>query len=81
MARRREQIARVFAYVADVTYVGRAALLALGALVLLGATALTLGRSVVGGGLPSEHRPNDTAQDLQPSHTKRAMISPPRIFM
>lgn len=41
VARRREQIARVFAYVADVTYVGRAALLALGALVLLGATALT----------------------------------------
>jgi uncharacterized membrane protein (DUF373 family) len=33
-------------------YVGLAALLALSALVLLGATALTLGRSVVGGGLP-----------------------------
>ena len=39
VARRREQIARVFAYV---TYAGRAALLALGALVLLGATALRL---------------------------------------
>ena len=33
-------------------YVGLAALLALSSLVLLGATALTLGRSVVGGGLP-----------------------------
>src|SRR5262249_50119138 len=33
-------------------YVGLAALLALSALVLLGATALTLGRSVVGGELP-----------------------------
>src|SRR5262245_8949660 len=33
-------------------YVGLAALLALSALVLLGATAVTLGRSVVGGGLP-----------------------------
>jgi len=52
VARLREQIARVFAYVEDVMYVGLAALLALSALVLLGATALTLGRSVVGGGLP-----------------------------
>ena len=51
VARLREQIARVFAYVEDVMYVGLAALLALSALVLLGATALTLGRSVVGGGL------------------------------
>jgi len=60
VARRREQIARVFAYVADVTYVGRAALLALGALVLLGATALTLGRSLGGPAeraSPERHRP------------------------
>jgi uncharacterized membrane protein (DUF373 family) len=35
-----------------VMYVGLAALLALSALVLLGATALTLGRSVAGGALP-----------------------------
>jgi hypothetical protein len=34
-------------------YVGLAALLALSALVLLGATALTLGRSVTGGALPA----------------------------
>lgn len=52
MARLRERIARGFAYVEDVMYVGLAALLALSALVLLGATALALGRSVVGGGLP-----------------------------
>jgi uncharacterized membrane protein (DUF373 family) len=52
VARLRERTARVFAYVEDVMYVGLAALLALCALVLLGATALTLGRSVVGGGLP-----------------------------
>jgi uncharacterized membrane protein (DUF373 family) len=52
VARLRERIARVFAYVEDVMYLGLAALLALCALALLGATALTLGRSVVGGGLP-----------------------------
>lgn len=52
VARLREQIARAFAYVEDVMYVGLAALLALSALVLLGATALTLGRSVLGGELP-----------------------------
>src|SRR5207253_1111890 len=48
-----EQIARVFAYVEDVMYVGLAALLALSALVLLGTTAMMLGRSVFGGALPS----------------------------
>src|SRR5262249_31332832 len=53
IARLREQIARGFAYVEDVMYVGLAALLALSALVLLSATALTLGRSVVGDGLPA----------------------------
>ena len=52
VARLRERIARVFAYVEDVM----AALLALCAPVLLGATALTLGRSVVGGGLPGRER-------------------------
>jgi uncharacterized membrane protein (DUF373 family) len=53
VARLRERIARGFAYVEDVMYVGLAALLALSALVLLAATAVTLGRSAVGGGLPS----------------------------
>jgi uncharacterized membrane protein (DUF373 family) len=52
VARLRERIARGFAYVEDVMYVGLAALLALSALVLLGATAVSLGRSAVGGGLP-----------------------------
>jgi uncharacterized membrane protein (DUF373 family) len=52
IARLRERIARVFAYVEDVMYVGLAALLALSALVLLGATGLTLGRSLAGGALP-----------------------------
>jgi uncharacterized membrane protein (DUF373 family) len=52
VARLREQIARGFAYVEDVMYVGLAALLALSALVLLGTTAMTLGRSVAGGALP-----------------------------
>jgi uncharacterized membrane protein (DUF373 family) len=52
VARLREKIARGFAYVEDVMYVGLAALLALSALVLLGATAVALGRSVIGGGLP-----------------------------
>ena len=45
VARLRERIARVFAYVEDVMYVGLAALLALSALVLLGTTALALARS------------------------------------
>jgi uncharacterized membrane protein (DUF373 family) len=52
VARLRERIARVFAYVEDVMYVGLAALLALSALVLLGTTALALARSVAGGALP-----------------------------
>jgi uncharacterized membrane protein (DUF373 family) len=42
-----------FAYIEDVMYVGLAAVLALSALVLLGATAVTLGKSVAGGALPT----------------------------
>jgi uncharacterized membrane protein (DUF373 family) len=53
VARLRERIASGFAYVEDVMYVGLAALLALSALVLLGSTGLTLGRSVVGGAFPA----------------------------
>lgn len=53
IARLRERIAKVFAYVEDIMYVGLAALLALSALVLLGATGLTLGRSLAGGVLPA----------------------------
>jgi uncharacterized membrane protein (DUF373 family) len=53
VARLRERIAKGFSYVEDVMYVGLAALLALSALVLLGATALTLARSVIGGPLPA----------------------------
>ena len=52
VARLRERIARGFAYVEDVMYVGLAALLAFSALVLLGTTAVTLARSVVGAGCP-----------------------------
>jgi uncharacterized membrane protein (DUF373 family) len=53
VARWRERIARGFSYVEDVMYVGLAALLALSALVLLGTTGVTLGRSLVGGALPT----------------------------
>jgi uncharacterized membrane protein (DUF373 family) len=53
LARLREKIAGGFAYIEDVTYVGLAAVLALSALVLLGATAVTLGKSVAGGALPT----------------------------
>jgi uncharacterized membrane protein (DUF373 family) len=53
IARLRERIAIGFAYVEDVMYVGLAALLALSALVLLGNTGMTLGRSLTGGALPS----------------------------
>src|SRR5262245_26643363 len=52
VARLREAIARVFAYVEDLLYVALAALLALSALGLLGSTALTVGRSMAGGALP-----------------------------
>lgn len=52
-ARLRERIARGFAYVEDVMYVGLAAMLGLSALVLLGTTAWTFARSVAGGTLPS----------------------------
>ena len=52
-ARLREKIASGFAYIEDVMYVGLAAMLALSALVLLGATAWTLSKSVAGGALPS----------------------------
>lgn len=51
VARLRERIARGFAYVEDVIYVGLAAMLGLSALVLLGTTALTLARSIAGGAL------------------------------
>jgi uncharacterized membrane protein (DUF373 family) len=53
LARLREKIAAGFAYIEDVMYVGLAAVLALSALVLLGATAVTLGKSVAGGALPT----------------------------
>jgi len=53
LARLREKIAGGFAYIEDVMYVGLAAVLALSALVLLGATAVTLGKSVAGGALPT----------------------------
>jgi uncharacterized membrane protein (DUF373 family) len=53
VARLRERIASVFAYVEDIMYLGLAALLALSALVLLGNTGVTLGRSLAGGALPS----------------------------
>ena len=48
VARLRERIARVFAYVEDVMYVGLAALLALSALVLLGETGRPRGVNVLG---------------------------------
>jgi uncharacterized membrane protein (DUF373 family) len=52
VARLRERIAQGFAYVEDVMYLGLAALLALSALVLLGNTGMTLGRSLAEGALP-----------------------------
>jgi len=52
VARLRERVARVFAYTEDLMYVGLAALLALSALVLLGATGVALGRSLAGGIVP-----------------------------
>jgi Phosphate-starvation-inducible E family len=49
VARLREKIARGFAYVEDVIYVGLAAMLALSSLVFRGTTPLTLARSIAGG--------------------------------
>ena len=50
MADLRARVAKLFSYVEDLMYVGLAALLALSALVLLGASAVSLWDSIAQGG-------------------------------